>query len=221
MIKIGYSNKFTYIMGVGILWSAYSLVVAPAPLPDTLLLIGVMFFLTDLISGLLHVILDNPRSLDIDAIRGLAEGFQRHHEDPTNIYRMPLYEHLYVMHLPLTLMFFILLPFHEPRMYVVFLTAVVSLHVMQMAHLWAHAPAARVPKVVRRLQKFKLLLGKAQHGRHHRPPYNKNFCILTGMCNPLLNSAVAVIGHTTHWWNAVFLVVAVAPLMLAFLLSTS
>ena len=208
-------------MSGAILWSICSLWVTPAPLVDTLLLVVITFFLTDLLSGLLHVILDNPRSLDIGPIRGLAEGFQRHHEDPTKIYRMPLYEHLYVMHLPLTLILLIALPFHQPRMYVVFLAMVVSLHLMQMAHLWAHLPTKRVPGLVRVLQKSKLLLSKPQHGRHHRPPYNQNFCIFTGMCNPPLNAAVSVIGCTTHWWNAIFLVVAISPLMLAFLLSIS
>jgi len=218
VVSLGYSKVFTYTMVAGMAWSAWDLIETPPPLFDAACVIVFSLVVTDLISGLLHVVLDNPRSLKLAPIRGLAEGFQRHHEKPANIYEMPLYQHLYVMHMPLTFLFVAVLPFQNPSMHVVFLSMVVGLHLMQMCHLWAHLPAERVPGPVRLLQKVGVLLSKREHDLHHSPPYDRDFCIMTGVCNRPLNAAVSVIGPTTHWWLAIFLVTALSPLAFALVL---
>lgn len=212
VVALQYSKAFTYTMVGGMAWSLWAIARSPPPLLDAIGLAALCFVATDLISGLLHVILDNPRSLDVGPIRGLAEGFQRHHESPSRIYEMPLYEHLYVMHLPLTFLFVAVLGVADGRTYVVFLSMVLSLHVMQMGHLWAHLPPTRVPAVVRGFQRVGVLLSKREHDLHHTPPFDRHFCIMTGICNRPLNAAVAVVGPTTHWWNAIFLAAAAAPL---------
>lgn len=219
MVSLGYSKVFSYTMAAGMAWSAWSLVKAPPSLTDAVICVAFSLVVTDLISGLLHVVLDNPRSLKIGPIRGLAEGFQRHHQSPSKIYEMPLYQHLYVMHMPLTFLFIAILPFGNAGMHVVFLSMVAGLHLMQMAHLWAHLPPERVPSFVRVLQKARILLQKPQHDLHHTAPFDKDFCIMTGICNRPLNAAVSVLGPTTHWWLAVFAVAALSPLILALVLS--
>jgi len=218
-MKLGYSKAFTYLMLAGMLWSSWALLRSPPSVWVAGFLIAFCLVITDLISGLLHVVLDNPRSLKLAPIRGLAEGFQRHHQNPAKIYEMPLYEHLYVMHMPLTFLFLAMLPFNDSGMHVVFLSMVVGLHLMQMAHLWAHLPPARVPRFVRSLQWVRVLLSKRQHDLHHTEPFDKDFCIMTGICNRPLNAAVSVLGPTTHAWLGVFLVSAVSPLAVAFVIS--
>jgi hypothetical protein len=218
-MKLGYSKAFTYLMVAGMLWSAWTLVRSPPSWWVAGFLVVFCLVMTDLISGLLHVVLDNPRSLKVGPIRGLAEGFQRHHENPAKIYEMPLYEHLYVMHMPLTFLFLAMLPFGDSGMHVVFLSMVLGLHLMQMAHLWAHLPPERVPRLVRSLQWVRVLLSKQQHDLHHTAPFDKDFCIMTGICNRPLNRAVAVLGPTTHAWLGVFLLSAIAPLAVAFMIS--
>src|SRR5262245_4852050 len=153
MVKLGYSKVFTYTMLAGMAWSVYALVRSPPSLFIAIVCAVFSIVVTDLISGLLHLVLDNPRSLALPPIRGLAEGFQRHHENPAKIYEMPLYQHLYVMHMPLTFLFVAIVPFGIAGMHVVFLSMVVGLHLMQMAHLWAHLPPERVPRFVRFLQR--------------------------------------------------------------------
>lgn len=219
MIKLGYSKAFTYTMSAGIAWSAWALVQSPPSLVHALLLCAFSLFVTDLISGILHVVLDNPRSLELPSISTLALGFQRHHENPSGIHEMPLYQHIYVMHMPLTLLFVAVLPFHVSGMYVVFLSMVVGIHTMQMAHLWAHLPPDRVPAFVRLLHRWNLLISKPKHDLHHREPFDKDFCIMTGICNRPLNASVALIGPTTHWWLAIFLLAAISPLAAAFALA--
>lgn len=48
-------------------------------------------------------------------------------------------------------------------------------------HQWAHMP--RPPRVVRAVQAAGLLLGRAEHARHHERPYDCRYCITTGWCN--------------------------------------
>jgi hypothetical protein len=216
MVKLGYSKAFTYTMSAGIAWSVWALVRSPPSLVDAVLLCAFSLIVTDLISGILHVVLDNPRSLDLPSISALAQGFQRHHENPSGIYEMPIYQHIYVMHMPLTLLFVAVLPFQDTGMHVVFLSMVIGIHVMQMAHLWAHLPPERVPAFVRLLHRAHLLISKPKHDLHHRAPFDKDFCIMTGVCNRPLNAGVALIGATTHWWLAIFLLCAISPLAAAF-----
>lgn len=206
-------------MLLGMSWSTVVLVRSPPPLWVGLACAVFTLVATDLVSGLLHVVLDNPRSLSLGPIRGLAEGFQRHHERPSKIYEMPLYEHLYVMHMPLSLLFLVLLPFGNSAMHAAFLSMAVGLHLMQMAHLWAHVPPAQVPRAVRGLQSAGLLLDKPQHDAHHTAPFDRNFCIMTGWFNGPLNHWVERAGATSHGWLGAFLLVALSPLVLAYFLN--
>jgi len=53
-------------------------------------------------------------------------------------------------------------------------------------HQWAHMP--NPPRAVQRLQSARLLLGHAEHTRHHARPYDRRYCITTGWCNGLLDA---------------------------------
>jgi ubiquitin-conjugating enzyme E2 variant len=213
-----YSTAPTIVAGGALCWSLYRVIASPPSLAQSVLLLAACYFLTDLISGLLHVILDNPRSLDVAPLHTLATGFQRHHENPRTIFEMTLYNHLYVMHLPLSLFFGVVFLLQQDIYHLTFIVMFAMLHLMQMAHRWAHSPVEDVPQVVRALQRRGILLRSAHHDDHHTPPYSKNFCIMTGMADPLLNLAVGRFGGTSHWWNAAFLGAALTPLIVAFAL---
>jgi ubiquitin-conjugating enzyme E2 variant len=51
-------------------------------------------------------------------------------------------------------------------------------------HLWAHMK--KPPLVARVLQRCRLILSARHHQRHHKSPFQINYCITTGWCNPLL-----------------------------------
>ncbi len=218
-MAVNYSNKFTWIMTATGLWGLYVIFTNPPPVVDVLVLLGLCFIVTDLLSGLLHIILDNPRSLDIGPIKPLAEGFQRHHTNPDKIFEMSLYEHLFVMHLPLSIFAAIALPFHDPHVYVVYLGMVGTLHLMQMAHRWAHIPAERLHPIPRVLQRTKVLLGKPTHDAHHVDPFDKNFCIMTGLFNWPLNWVVRHTSRFSHAWIGVFFLASIIPLIAALYMS--
>ena len=51
-------------------------------------------------------------------------------------------------------------------------------------HQWAHMPSPPAP--IRVLQDCGLILGRAEHARHHERPYHAHYCITTGWCNRTL-----------------------------------
>lgn len=48
-------------------------------------------------------------------------------------------------------------------------------------HQWAHM--ASPPPVIRALQDWRVILGRAAHAAHHDRPYDAHYCITTGWCN--------------------------------------
>lgn len=53
----------------------------------------------------------------------------------------------------------------------------------QQFHAWAHGTKSRLPPVVVALQDAGVLVSRAEHAAHHRPPYNSNYCIVSGVWN--------------------------------------
>ena len=53
-------------------------------------------------------------------------------------------------------------------------------------HYWAHVPGI-APKWVRTMQLTGFLQSPQGHGRHHRPPSDRAYCILTDWLNPWLD----------------------------------
>jgi plasmanylethanolamine desaturase len=51
-------------------------------------------------------------------------------------------------------------------------------------HQWSHMKSP--PRVVGWLQRRGLILGPDHHWRHHKSPFEVNYCITTGWCDPLL-----------------------------------
>jgi hypothetical protein len=45
---------------------------------------------------------------------------------------------------------------------------------------------ASVPSAVRRLQRMGVILSPAHHAVHHAPPHDSNYCITSGISNPVL-----------------------------------
>uniref|UniRef100_A0A6V7QU98 Lipid desaturase domain-containing protein n=1 Tax=Ananas comosus var. bracteatus TaxID=296719 RepID=A0A6V7QU98_ANACO len=57
----------------------------------------------------------------------------------------------------------------------------------QQFHAWAHEKKGRLPLAVAALQEAGVLVSRAEHAAHHRPPYNSNYCIVSGACNRALD----------------------------------
>ena len=58
----------------------------------------------------------------------------------------------------------------------------------QQFHAWSHMKKSQLPSVVVALQDFGLLIGRRQHGAHHRPNFEGNYCIVSGLWNAPLDA---------------------------------
>ena len=59
----------------------------------------------------------------------------------------------------------------------------------QQFHSWSHKRKQELHPVVVALQDAGLLIGRSAHGRHHRAPYENNYCIVSGVCNDALDGS--------------------------------
>lgn len=207
-----YSYIYTFLTLVFVPYSIYQFAESPSSLIIAILTILFIFLATDIISGILHIVLDNERSLEVPILDGLARGFQSHHNNPKDIYQMSLFNHLYVMHLPLTFIFFIVLGINQPIIYLAYASLAASLHVMQMSHRWAHTPKKLLNPTIVFFQKIGFLLAPKTHGLHHNNVFDSNFCIMNGWSNFLLNRLVKIFGRTSHGWGVVFFIVLIGML---------
>jgi hypothetical protein len=175
-----------------------------------------MYFFTDVISALLHVVLDNPYYLDPNNFFGLiekaAKGFQEHHLDTTLICRMSVFDHLAPMGISCVASFVIGYLVHNSKYLSTFqLSLTFWLCLMQMAHRWSHMTKEQRGPLVDKLQKLGVILTPAEHLKHHRNPYDCQFAIMSGLFNPIFNRIVAVFPPTRPEWIWAFVSACFVP----------
>jgi ubiquitin-conjugating enzyme E2 variant len=57
----------------------------------------------------------------------------------------------------------------------------------QEFHKWSHMTKGETPQWVNQLQDLGLTIGRKSHAQHHLAPYDGNYCIISGVCNPWLD----------------------------------
>ena len=186
----------------------------------TLLSLAVLY--VEVLSGLLHIVLDNPSFTTLPLLGAGAIGFQRHHHHPAGItiHHLAnfLQEHLAGMAAPLATG---LVPSRwsaggNTCLLRVFLLEVLVLScAMMAAHRWSHTQADELPPLVVALQQNGMLISHVQHSLHH-VDYNCNFAIFTGWCNPLLNLVTAhLLSERSELWLGALVLWAVLPFVVA------
>lgn len=70
----------------------------------------------------------------------------------------------------------------------------------QQFHAWAHMKKSQIPLVVLALQEAGVLVSRKAHGAHHRPPFEGNYCIVSGIWNKVLDrSGLGVFQKAEHF----------------------
>ncbi len=65
-------------------------------------------------------------------------------------------------------------------------------------HAWAHQKCSRP---VRGLQMLGVLQSQEQHARHHRQPFDRNYCVMSDCVNPILSAVGFWFGvEAAVWW---------------------
>ena len=83
----------------------------------------------------------------------------------------------------------------------------------QLCHCMSHMPLHHKPTWVVALQDAGLMISTKEHGGHHKT-YDDNFCIGSGVCNPIIASLRKL--TTNKWiWLALFIFTLIADVPLA------
>jgi hypothetical protein len=159
-----------------------------------LLAIPLSLVLGDLVSGLVHWTADTYFSEETPIIgQSLVKPFRLHHLYPRDICTHDLVTtvgNVCIIAVPVLAFCIYLLWTWDDSSWLAFLILCVAL--MSLAtvltnqfHKWAHEE--RPSRMVRLLQRTRLVLAPTHHQVHHTKPFNMHYCITNGWLNPLLN----------------------------------
>ena len=143
----------------------------------------------ELFSGTFHWATDNYGRLETPVVGFACAAFQGHHLAPWTISHRSVYNNVYKIgaaSIPLTTAACIALPPAGAAFVAVMLYCQL---LAQEFHRWSHTPPSLLAPWQKRLQKSGFALPFQEHCAHHKPPFDKHYCILTGGLNKLLDSA--------------------------------
>lgn len=71
----------------------------------------------------------------------------------------------------------------------------IFLALTQVTHYYAHRRSSSrvIHRLVRTLQKCRIIVSPESHASHHRPPHGRDFCLLSGWNNCWLNFLIRVV----------------------------
>ena len=142
----------------------------------------------ELFSGTFHWATDNYGRLETPVVGFACAAFQGHHLAPWTISHRSVWNNVYKIGaatVPLISAAVVVLPPSGAAFCaVVFYAQLLA----QEFHRWTHTPPALLKPWQRRLQKAGVAMPFVEHISHHKPPFDKHYCILTGGLNALLDS---------------------------------
>jgi palmitoyl-[glycerolipid] 3-(E)-desaturase len=174
-----------------------------------LLVCGISTWLAaDLGSGVLHWAVDNYGNGRTAIFGKIIAAFQGHHSAPHTITKRDTYNNVYPLTIPFglaPLVLFLGLAGWElvqgsklsdfaswswwcgiPSLWLT-LFSVWELY-SQEFHKWSHSSPRDTPAIGTWLQRYGVAVPRTMHARHHARPFEGNYCIVSGICNPWLDN---------------------------------
>lgn len=142
----------------------------------------------EMFSGTFHWATDNYGSIKTPVVGFACAAFQGHHLAPWTISHRSFFNNVHKIAaaaIPLMFVGGLLLP---PSGAVFLAVLLYSQLLAQEFHRWTHTPPKLLPRWRRELQNAGIALPLSEHLAHHRPPFDKHYCILTGQLNPILDA---------------------------------
>lgn len=155
------------------------------------LLTGIL--VADFLSGVVHWYFDTYGTVNTPVIGVLIRSFREHHINPKAMCDHDFIEvsadnciipipflitcAIWQVQLSWTIEMFLMCSTLWTVVFVLFTNQV---------HKWAHMSDKFRPHIVRVLQKSGFILRSKHHWEHHLNPYDHNYCIFNGWCNPFL-----------------------------------
>ncbi|KAK6132888.1 hypothetical protein DH2020_033368 [Rehmannia glutinosa] len=146
------------------------------------------YLLSDLVSGIYHWAVDNYGSAATPIFGSQIESFRAHHQHPSEITKCETAGILYTLAAVTAAAATPVNVFSGDPVLLGFVGVFAGCSMFSIKfHAWAHVPRKRLPAVVAALQDAGILMRLSQHAPHHRPPYNSNYCTVSGIWNRVLD----------------------------------
>jgi len=148
--------------------------------------LGVEF--ADFGTGVYHFSVDNYGTSRTPIVGSQIEAFQGHHEEPWTITYRDFCNNCFptcLATMPFLIAFEVFC--NQPYILLWAVTACAGIAFCQEFHKWSHTLRSQCNPLVNWLQDAGILVHRKAHLRHHKPPYETNYCIVTGHMNPLLD----------------------------------
>ncbi|CAN7014664.1 unnamed protein product [Brassica rapa subsp. trilocularis] len=148
------------------------------------------YILADLGSGVYHWATDNYGDKSTPLVGTHVQDSLDHHECPWTITERQFANNLHFMARGTTLMVLPLdLAFDDHVFHGFVSTFAFCVLFCQQFHVWAHGTKSELPPLVVALQDIGLIVSRERHVEHHRAPYNKNYCVVSGVWNKVLDES--------------------------------
>jgi len=182
---MGYITALSTAVTICVVARAFFLSCGPAA---PLLSVAAGMLAGEMFSGCFHWATDNYGSLKTPVVGFACAAFQGHHLAPWTISHRSFPNNVYKIAaatIPLIVLGLTLLsPCGAAFVGITFYLQLLA----QEFHRWTHTPPKLLPAWKRWLQNAGIALPMKEHIDHHRPPFDKHYCILTGRINGLLDS---------------------------------
>jgi len=167
----------------------------PMNILDYITIVVPAIYLSDLISGLIHLVLD-VNLLNINELSGITSEFLEHHVSPTDILKGPIvksFRQSVFVPIPLFLTIFNVVAKTKKKHILSQIVTCYSLSLIQPIHSQAHYMNHATQKqresirgkILAFLQDNHIILSPQEHKSHHIGLYDHNFCLINGWANPL------------------------------------
>ncbi len=145
--------------------------------------------LADFITGLVHWIEDTYGVPDwpFGLGKNVVEPNIIHHQHPNWMITMSnVIQRNYITAIPASIAIFIAYYFYGWSCWPFATTILIAGFLGNEIHGWNHTPISKLNWFIRFLQDTAIVQTRHQHALHHKKPYNKYYCTLTNLTNPVL-----------------------------------
>ena len=141
----------------------------------------------DFATGVFHWSVDNYGSIKTPIFGAVCVAFQGHHDTPWTITFRSFANNVFkICYATIGFLSLLMLTNPGPLTRIFFTLFINWWMLSQEFHKYAHMKV--VPPKWKLLQDSGIILSKKEHGLHHTPPFEGHYCILTGICNPILDN---------------------------------
>ncbi|HSN83956.1 MAG TPA: fatty acid desaturase CarF family protein [Polyangiales bacterium] len=194
-----YQRRFKPFVLIVLAVCVYGMVQAPSLAALLVTFVG-MYFYIDFYSGVLHVVLDNPRFIRLPLIGVPCVEFQWHHTfayDISTRRLLDVWGDLNVLLLLKSIFLFGICGF-SPTTIMVAAVGYSWGYLNQLSHRLTHTAPRRRPRVVAWLQQHRVLLPPEIHQIHHAN-YDQAFPVLNGHSRGLIQGMLRIVPNGYPW----------------------